>query len=63
MAHKAQANSFARKVKSQLALRGLTLGTLAESLGVHRVSVSRAINHPPQNPEVARRVRELFKLA
>ena len=59
----AQQKTFARQVKSRLALDGLTLAQLADALRVHRVSISRAINHPPQNPEVARKVRDRLKLA
>ena len=58
----AQQKSLVRQVKSALALRGETLAELAAALNANRVSVSRAINHPPRNRELAQRIRKHLNL-
>lgn len=44
----------ARRLKSEIALRGLTQVALAEELGVHLNTISAAINHGLNEPTLVR---------
>ena len=60
---KPQQKTFAREVKSKLALWGSDLNDLAAATGAHRSSVSRCIHRPARYPKLAKKIRKFLELA
>ena len=58
-----QLKTFAREVKSKLALWGSNLNDLAAATGHHRSVVSRCIHCPTRYPKVAKKIRKFLELA